>query len=44
MEKSFETYIMDYLKGKYNDDAQELYSLSHLLQYIAKNNENANKS
>ncbi len=44
MEKSFETYIMDYLKGKYNDDAQELYSLSHLLQYIAKKTKSANKS
>lgn len=44
MEKAFETYIMDYLKEKYETDSEQLFSLSHLLQYIDKKTVSANKS
>lgn len=44
MDKSFESYIKDFLKQKYNKDAQQLFSLSQLLQYISKKTKSANKS
>ena len=42
MEKSFETYIMDYLKGKYNDVAKTLaikgYGRNNLFEFLRNKN------
>lgn len=44
MEKTFESHIKDYLHSKYGEDAEQLYSLSNLLQYLVKKTLSANKS
>lgn len=44
MEKTFESHIKDYLHSKYGEDAEQLYLLSNLLQYLVKKTLSANKS
>lgn len=44
MEKTFELHIKNYLHSKYGEDAEQLYSLSNLLQYLVKKTLSANKS
>lgn len=44
MEKTFESHIKDYLHSKYGEAAEQLYSLSNLLQYLVKKTLSANKS
>lgn len=44
MEKTFESRIKNYLHSKYGEDAEQLYSLSNLLQYLVKKTLSANKS
>ena len=42
MNNTFEFYIKNYLKEKYGDCADELYSLSYLLQYLVNKTKSAN--
>lgn len=41
--ETFETYINDYLQNKYKRKADELYSLSYILQYLVYKTKSANK-
>ena len=41
--ETFESYILAYLRDKYKEKADELYSLSHVLQYIAYKTRSANR-
>jgi len=43
MEQTFESQIIKYLQGKYGDLANEIYSLSSLLQYIVNKTKSVNK-
>ncbi len=43
METTFASYINSYLKDKYGEDAETLFSLSHILQYIVHKTKSANK-
>lgn len=37
MESTFASYIDNYLKGKYGKDAESLFSMSYILQYLENN-------
>ena len=41
--ETFEAYIKDYLRDKYKKKADELYSLSYILQYLVYKTKSANK-
>ena len=43
MESTFEAYIKEYIRVKYGKDARELFSLSHILQYLVHKTKSANK-
>lgn len=43
MEYSFASFIENYLKTKYGDDAEQLFSMSYILQYIVHKTKSANK-
>lgn len=43
MESTFASYINSYLKNKYGKDAESLFSLSHILQYLVLKTKSANK-
>ena len=43
METTFEAYIKGYILEKYKEDAEQLYSQSHLLQYLVNKTKSANK-
>lgn len=44
MENTFEKFIKNYLLEKYKNDAEQLYSLSMILQYLVNKTKSANKS
>ena len=41
--ETFEAFIKDYLRDKYKKKADELYSLSYILQYLVYKTKSANK-
>lgn len=43
MESTFASYINSYLKEKYGKDAESLFSLSYILQYLVYKTKSANK-
>lgn len=43
MEYSFASFIENYLKTKYGDDAEQLFSMSYILQYIVHKTKSADK-
>lgn len=43
MDTSFEARIKKYLSDKYKDDAEQLFSQSHILQYLVHKTKSANK-
>ncbi len=43
MESTFASYINGYLKKKYGKDAELLFSISHILQYLVHKTKAANK-
>ena len=43
METTFESYIKAYLKQKYGREAVQLFSMSHLLQYLVHKTKSANR-
>ena len=43
METTFESYIKAYLKEKYGREAVQLFSMSHLLQYLVHKTKSANR-
>lgn len=43
MESTFASYINSYLKDKYGKDAESLFSLSYILQYLVYKTKSANK-
>ena len=43
METSFEAYIKDFLYKKYGEVANQLFSLSYILQYIVNKTKSADK-
>lgn len=43
MESTFASYIDSYLKGKYGKDAESLFSMSYILQYLVHKTKSANK-
>lgn len=43
MESAFASYIDSYLKGKYGKDAESLFSMSYILQYLVHKTKSANK-
>lgn len=43
MESTFASYIKSYLNEKYGKDAESLFSMSHILQYLVYKTKSANK-
>ena len=43
MDNTFESYIKQYLKDKYGERSDELYSLSYMLQYLVNKTKSANR-
>lgn len=43
MESTFASYIKSYLHSKYGKDADQLFQLSHILQYLEHKTKSANK-
>lgn len=43
MESTFELYIKEYLHEKYGKDADQLFSLSHIFQYLVHKTKSANR-
>lgn len=43
MESTFASYIKSYLHSKYGNDADQLFQLSHILQYLVHKTKSANK-
>lgn len=43
METTFEAQIKRYLSEKYKDDAEQLFSQSHILQYLVLKTKSANR-
>jgi hypothetical protein len=43
MESTFETYIKDYIRSKYGKDAEQVFSLSFILQYLVYKTKSANR-
>ncbi len=43
MDNTFESYIKNYLDGKYGEVSEELYSLSYILQYLVNKTKSANR-
>ena len=43
MDTTFESQIKGYLLGKYKEDAEQLFSQSHILQYLVHKTKSANK-
>lgn len=43
MESTFESYIKEYIRDKYGKDAQQLFSLSHIFQYLVQKTKSANR-
>ena len=43
MESSFASYIRSYIKDKYGEDAESIFSLSYILQYLVYKTKSANK-
>lgn len=43
MESTFEAYIKEYIRNKYGKDSNELFSLSHIFQYLVHKTKSANR-
>ena len=43
MESTFASYISSYIKDKYGKDAESIFSLSYILQYLVHKTKSANK-
>ena len=43
MESTFESYIKEYISNKYGENANQLFSMSHILQYLVYKTKSADK-